>query len=60
MSSTNGQGISTITLQFVLEDDLPGNRLAESPPSYWQLHVEAEVTGVDYNAYFFIPIYRPL
>lgn len=34
-----------------------GTCLGESPPRYWELTVESEVSGVDYHATFLVPIY---
>lgn len=47
------------TLSFPLPADLPGNRLLETPPSYWEIEVRAARLGVDYAGTFLMPVYRP-
>jgi hypothetical protein len=36
---------------------LPGTRLGERPPTYWELRLEAASPGADYEATFLIPVY---
>ena len=45
-------------LSFGLPADLPGNRLLETPPTYWELEVRAARPGVDYDGVFLMPVYR--
>ena len=45
-------------LSFSLPADLPGNRLLETPPTYWELEVRAARPGVDYVGTFLMPVYR--
>ena len=45
-------------LSFELPADLPGNRLLETPPTYWQLEARETRPGVDYAGTFLMPVYR--
>ncbi|OGI38860.1 MAG: hypothetical protein A2V91_00780 [Candidatus Muproteobacteria bacterium RBG_16_64_10] len=45
-------------LSFDLPADLPGNRLLETPPTYWELEVRAARPGMDYAGIFLMPVYR--
>jgi hypothetical protein len=42
---------------FPIPDAVPGTRLAEPPPRYWELELSAETPGVDYGARFLVPVY---
>ncbi len=35
-----------------------GNALSESPPSYWELEIKAEMPGLDYSSAFLLPVYQ--
>lgn len=53
---TDRQGKAS--LSFPLPADLPGNRLLDTPPAYWELEVRAARPGVDYVGTFLMPVYR--
>jgi hypothetical protein len=45
-------------LSFALPADLPGNRLLDMPPTYWEIEVRVTQPGVDYVGIFLMPVYR--
>ena len=53
---TDRQGKAS--LSFPLPAELPGNRLLDTPPTYWELEVRAARPGVDYVGTFLMPVYR--
>ncbi len=53
--------LAEVPVAFDLPDD-PGleNRLAGTPVRYWELAVEAEEPGVDFETSFVLPVYAPV
>jgi hypothetical protein len=45
-------------LKFKLPEKGFETRLSERPPRYWELEVLAETPGIDFNAFFFLPVYK--
>jgi len=50
-------GGTDVNLSFPLPEDGSPTRLGERPPVYWELEVEAEAPGADYEAAFLLPVY---
>lgn len=46
---------TAVPFEVDLPPDLPGSRIGERPPTYWQLTVEAKAEG--YEARFLLPVY---
>lgn len=46
-------------LRFEVPEDLPTTRFAGEPTYQWQVAVEAETAGVDFEESFSVPVYRP-
>jgi hypothetical protein len=58
--SPSAVGYSGIRLRFEIPpgtSNLPGTRLSERPPTYWELRLDAASPGADYEATFLIPVY---
>jgi hypothetical protein len=49
-----GVASSYLPISFRLPDSKSPTRLADTPPTYWEI----EARGGDYQAYFLIPVYR--
>lgn len=53
-------GGEAIVFRFPVPADAAGSSLTERPPRYWELSVEGQAPGIDYEATFLVPIYsRP-
>lgn len=49
----------TFDFEFEIPADAPGSALSEQPSRYWELIVASDnVSGVDYQARFLVPVYR--
>jgi hypothetical protein len=49
-----------IPVAFRLPQDQPPSTLVETPPTYWEIEVRGKARGVDYEAYFLVPVYKRL
>jgi len=47
-----------IPVEFRLPADKLPSTLAATPPTYWQIEARGEAQGADYEAYFFVPVYK--
>ncbi len=51
---------AALPVTFLLPHDGPCTRLAQSPPTYWELEVKAATPGIDFCATYLLPVYtRP-
>jgi hypothetical protein len=55
-----GASSSYLPISFRLPENQLATRLADAPPTYWELEARGEARGADYQAYFLLPIYRAL
>lgn len=47
-----------IPVEFRVPADQPPTNLAATPPIYWEIEANGKASGVDYQAYFLVPIYK--
>jgi len=47
-----------IPFEFPLPPDQPTTTLAATPPTYWEIEAKGKARGVDYQAYFLVPVYK--
>lgn len=52
--------VARLPVWFELPTDLPGTQLSGVPVRFYELGVEGEADGVDFEACFLVPVYRPL
>ena len=48
----------SIPVEFRVPSDRPSTNLAATPPIYWEVEANGKAQGVDYQAYFLVPIYK--
>jgi hypothetical protein len=53
----NSQGEIPISMRLPQGDF--SNRLLDTPRRYWELEIKAETPGIDYDARFLVPVYKP-
>ena len=51
---------SSLELKFTLPENGLDTRLSERPPRYWEMELLAETTGIDFRAFFLLPVYKAL
>lgn len=49
---------SSLELKFTLPENGTETRLSERPPRYWELELLAETPGIDFRAFFLLPVYN--
>ena len=49
---------SSLELKFTLPENGLDTRLSERPPRYWELELLAETPGIDFRAFFLLPVYK--
>ena len=49
---------SSLELKFTLPENGIETRLSERPPRYWELELLAEAPGIDFMAFFLLPVYK--
>ena len=47
-----------IPVEFRPPEDQPATALIQTPPTYWEIEARGEARGVDYQAYFLVPVYK--
>jgi hypothetical protein len=47
-----------IPVEFRVPSAQPQTNLAATPPTYWEIEANGKAQGVDYQAYFLVPIYK--
>lgn len=47
-----------IPFEFRLPEDQPATTLMQTPPTYWEIEARGKARGVDYEAYFLVPVYK--
>jgi hypothetical protein len=47
-----------IPVEFRMPSGQPPTNLAATPPTYWEIEAKGKAQGVDYQAYFLVPIYK--
>jgi hypothetical protein len=47
-----------IPIDFSLPEDQPTTALADAPPTYWEIQAQSTARGVDYQAFFLVPVYK--
>lgn len=47
-----------IPVEFRVPSDQPSTNLAATPPIYWEIEANGKARGVDYQAYFLVPVYK--
>jgi len=47
------------SISFELPENIPGTQLTKNPPTYWELVVDADLPGIDYEGVFLVPVYAP-
>ena len=45
-------------VEFRLPEDQPPTTLVQTPPTYWEIEARGKAGGVEYEAYFLVPVYR--
>ena len=55
-----GAANSYLPVSFRLPTEQPTSRLADTPPTYWEIEARGKARGADYQAYFLVPVYRTL
>jgi hypothetical protein len=53
-----GASSSYLPISFRLPENQLVTRLSDAPPTYWELEACGKASGVDYQAYFLLPVYR--
>ncbi len=53
-----GAGSSYVTISFRLPENQPCTSLSTAPPTYWEMEAQGKARGVDYQAYFLVPVYK--
>jgi hypothetical protein len=54
-----GLAAGVIPFDFRLPSDQPVTTLVSTPPSYWEIEAKGKARGVDYEAVFLVPVYKP-
>ena len=52
-----GAATSYLPVSFHLPEGQPATRLADAPPTYWEIEARGKARGADYEAYFLVPVY---
>ncbi len=47
-----------IPVEFRVPANQPQTSLAATPPTYWEIEAKGKARGVDYQAYFLVPVYK--
>ena len=47
-----------IPFEFRLPEDQPPSALLQTPPTYWEIEARGKARGVDYEAFFLVPVYK--
>ena len=47
-----------IPVEFRVPSGQPQTNLAATPPTYWEIEAKGKARGVDYQAYFLVPVYK--
>jgi hypothetical protein len=48
----------SIPVEFRVPAEQPSTNLAATPPTYWEIEANGKAQGVDYQAYFLVPVYK--
>jgi hypothetical protein len=53
-----GLASGPIPVEFRVPANQPQTNLAATPPTYWEIEAKGKARGVDYQAYFLVPVYK--
>jgi hypothetical protein len=48
----------SIPIEFRVPSGQPATNLAATPPTYWEIEAKGKAPGVDYQAFFLVPVYK--
>jgi hypothetical protein len=54
----NGLVAGEIPVEFKIPPDQPATTLIATPPTYWEIEAKGKAYGVEYQAYFLVPVYK--